>query len=134
MPQASTQLMARAIGPFTIVLALAIALQTPNIDLLTRAFLGDAPLVIVTGFFGLALGCAMLAVHSRWNGPSAIIVSLFGCAMLLRSAMLLIAPQVVDMVATGITGVPGLPLVLAIIGGVIGVWLSYVGWLSKAAP
>lgn len=134
MPQASTQLMARAIGPFLILFAIAVALQSSNLDLLTRAFLGDTPLVFVTGVFGLAVGATMLAAHARWNSPAAIAVTLIGCATFLRSAMLLIAPQVVDMVAAGITGVPGLPAVLSGLGGLLGVWLTYVGWLSKTAP
>jgi hypothetical protein len=126
--------MARIIGPFLLLFTISIVLRAATLDLLVRAFLSDTPLVFVTGAFGLALGAIMIAAHNRWNAPAAIVISLISWATLIRSAMLLIAPPVVAMVAAGVTGVPGLPIVLAGIGFVVGIWLSFVGWLSKSAP
>ena len=134
MPQASTQLMARIIGPFLLLFTISIVLHAATLDLLVRAFCQDGPLVFVTGIFGLALGCIMVGAHTRWNSPAAIVITIIGWLTLIRSAMLLIAPPVVAMVAAGVTGVPGLPIVLAAIGFVVGLWLSSVGWLSKTAP
>lgn len=134
MPQASTQLMARIIGPFLVLFAIGVATRAPTLDLLIRGFLQDGPLVFVTGAFGLAIGCIMVAAHNRWNSPAAVVVSAVGWVTLLRSAMLLIAPTFVAMVATGVTGVPGLPFAIAIVGILIGVWLTIVGWSPSKNP
>lgn len=130
---AMTRGFAKALGIFLIVFALAIVTHADTLWALVPAFIQDGALVFVTGAFGLAVGCAMVAAHHHWNGLAAILITFFGWVTLIRSAVLLFAPQLVSQLASMAMHVPGIPLIPAAIAVMIGIYLSYVGWFAKKA-
>lgn len=132
MPQASTPLMARILGPFLIVFGAALPGRFDAFDIIIPTFFQDAPLVLVAGGLGLALGSVMIALHTRWDGPAAIAITLFGWITFIRSALLVLAPSIVSSLAISIARLPALPLILAAILLMLGLWLTFVGWFAKS--
>jgi hypothetical protein len=100
------------------------------------SFIQDGPLVFVTAVFGVAIGCAMVAAHHHFNNLAALLITIFGWITLIRSAILLFAPQIVSQLASMAMHIPGIPLIPAAIAVMIGVYLTYVGWFAarKGTP
>lgn len=130
MSGASTRTMARMLGPFLIVFGAAIAARADVIAGLVPAFFHNPALVFVTAVFGLALGCIMVAAHTRIDSAAAIVITVFCWITLIRSAILLLAPQLVFLVASAAIQAPGIPLIPAVIAAAIGIWLTLVGWFA----
>lgn len=127
---AMTRAFAKALGVFLILFGLAVAVRADILWALVPAFIQDGPLVFVTAVFGVAIGCAMVAAHHHFNSLAALLVTLFGWITLVRSAVLLFAPQFVSQVASIAMHIPGIPLIPAAIAVLIGVYLTFVGWFA----
>jgi hypothetical protein len=133
---AMTRGFAKALGVFLILFGLGIAVRADILWALVPSFIQDGPLVFVTAVFGVAIGCAMVAAHHHFNSLAALLITIFGWITLIRSAILLFAPQIVSQVASVAMRIPGIPLIPAAIAVMIGVYLTYFGWFAarKGTP
>ncbi len=127
---APTRLMARIIGPFLVVLGIALAMRADSMALLVPTYLQNAPLMLLTGVVTLIVGLIMLAAHHSWSGVAAIVISLFGALTALRGAVILIAP---DLLASlwGSLGGAHVFLIAGPIMALLGAWLAFVGWFAE---
>lgn len=130
-----TRAFARVIGPYvTIVTAVIIARMR---EMAAGTFLADvfASQVVVwlMGGMLLLLGLIIIAFHQYWSSVAAVLISLFGWFLALRGLALMAAPQLFERAATA--SMDMLPLVQAGFGllTLIGLWLTYVGWIAKPA-
>lgn len=130
--RAITRGFAKALGPFLILFGAAVAARWSEMGLLAAGFFQDGPLALVTGAFTLGIGCAMLAAHHHFNSPPAIIVSLFGAVTTVRGLVLLIAPTFLAPAAAHLTAEPGIILVPAALAVLLGLYLTFAGWVAKA--
>ncbi|MBV8816507.1 MAG: hypothetical protein JO271_18610 [Verrucomicrobia bacterium] len=94
-----------------------------------------------TGAMLLFWGLLIIAFHQYWSSLAAVIISIFGWFLAVRGLVLLAAPDFYDRAAMIIAdqrgffrGGPSISVVL-IYGAlvVIGIYLTYVGWLAKPA-
>jgi hypothetical protein len=99
---------------------------------LLPAFMQDAPLVLASGAFTLMAGLAIVGEHHHWTGASAIVISLIGVVAALKGASLMIAPSLGAEMTAAVVRTPLLLLIVAGVALLVGLWLSVVGWLSKA--
>lgn len=129
----STQTMARILGPFVAVIGGAVALRADAMTAIVPAFLGDAPLVLITGAFTLALGLVMVAAHQRWNNAAAIVISVLGWLTALRGAVLLLAGDFVGTIAPYVVNAVGALAAVGVATALLGLWLTFVGWFAKSA-
>jgi hypothetical protein len=130
-PPARTRTVARIVGPYLIVMAAALFARRDEMANLLPGFMADNALVLATGAFTLMAGLTILALHPIWRGAAAFTVSLVGLAAALKGAWLMIAPHW-GAEATG--AFVATPFALEASAGfelAVGVWLVYVGWLSK---
>lgn len=128
-----TGLLARALGPFLLLLALTIFMRYESITLVIPTFAQDGTLILVTGVFTLLIGCLMFAVHHHFNAPAAIAVSVLALIFIVRGASLALIPDVVIGIAAQIARLPIVFLGFTTIFAVIGAWLTFVGWFAKPA-
>jgi hypothetical protein len=126
-----TRTMARIVGPYLIVLAAVLFARQSSLAPLLSAFMPNEPLVLATGAFTLMAGLTMIAAHHHWTGASAIVISLIGVAAALKGASLMVAPSLGAEMTAAVARTPGLLLIAAGVELLVGVWLSFVGWLSK---
>lgn len=128
-----TRLLARIFGPYLVVVAAMLIMRRDQLATIFPAFMRDEPLTMATGAFTLMAGLAILAVHHRWRGASAIAVSLIGVAAAGKGAWLLIAPGV----GAGLVEIAARPpviLPMAALAALAGLWLSAVGWRARSWP
>jgi hypothetical protein len=133
-PTARTRTLARMVGPYLIVLAAALLARQDALPMLLPIFMQNAPLVLATGAFTLMAGLAIVALHHHWTGASAIAISLIGIVAALKGALLMIAPGLGARMTAAAVQTPFLLLLSAAILLLLGLWLSFVGWLSWAWP
>lgn len=130
-PVVRTRMLARIVGPYLVIVAVAMFARLDTLHLLFPAFMQDGPLVFVTGAFALMAGLVVIAFHHHWDTPAAIAISLIGFAAAVKGGLLMIAPTLGS--AMSVAVVQALPvLIIAIVLELAaGLWLSYVGWFQK---
>ena len=132
-PVVRTQTLARIVGPYLVIVAVALFAQLDTLHLLFPAFMQDGPLVFVTGAFTLLVGLVVIALHHHWDSAAAIAISLIGIAAALKGALLMIAPTLGSAMTVTVVQTPPLMLIAIVLELAVGLWLSYVGWFQRSA-
>ncbi|MDX1891197.1 hypothetical protein [Mycolicibacterium sp. 050158] len=125
---ARTRAFARVLGPFLAVATLTVALRAPDMRGLLEAFTGSQVWPWVTGAYLLLGGIAIIAFHQYWGGVAEAIISLLGWLVAARGILLLAFPHVFAAMADRVIGVGAVWAAVYVIMGVIGLYLTYVGW------
>ncbi len=126
--QHRTRMFARVLGPFlTIVMIVALA-RSGDMRQLLPEFTNSAVWPWVTGAFILLGGIAVVAFHQVWNSPAAVIVSVLGWLVVVRGIILLAFPDAFASVANWMIGATGAWIAAFVVMGLIGLYLTYVGW------
>ncbi|HEX4741507.1 MAG TPA: hypothetical protein VH353_09260 [Caulobacteraceae bacterium] len=123
-----TRTLARAVGPYLVVIAVALFARWGTLPILLPAFMQDAPLIFAAGAFTLMAGLAIISAHHHWTGASAIVISLIGVLAALKGAALMISPTLGAELTAVATRTPALLMVVAVVLLLVGLWLSFVGW------
>jgi len=133
MPDASdrTRAFARVIGPFLVIIPISVAVRASELGLVLTAFFQNAALVWITGGLLLFGGLIIIAYHDNWSSLAGIVISLFGWLMALRGTLLLVAPELMARASTAAVSVTPLVVIGFVFFLLIGLWLSYVGWIAK---
>lgn len=131
-PAVRTRILARIVGPYLVIMAIALLVRLATLPLLFPAFMQDGPLVLLSGAFALIVGLTMLVAHHHWSSWAAIAITLIGFAAAIKGALLMIAPDLGSEVTAAVVRTPPVMLVAAALELVLGIWLSFVGWFSKA--
>jgi hypothetical protein len=116
-------------GPYLVIVPGIVALRAPDMGQLASEFFKSDLAVWFTGAGLLFSGLAIIAFHQYWSSVAAVLISLFGWILALRGLVLLVAPELYERAATATDSVP---LVRSIFAAILamGVYLTYVGWLS----
>ena len=126
--QHRTRMFARVLGPFFTIVAIVVALRSPDMPQLLSEFTASDVWPWVVGAFILLGGIAVVAFHQVWRGPAAIIVSVLGWLLVARGIFLLAFPDTFASVANRVIGAVGVWQAVYVFVAVIGLYLSYVGW------
>lgn len=133
--RARTRAFARVIGPFLVVVAASVALRAPDMATILSAFFENPAMVWITGSMMVLVALGIIAQHPYWSNPAAIFVSLFGWYVGLKGLTLLLAPQLIARAGSAVIKMPTMPFVWLSCGVfmLIGLWLSFAGWIAKPA-
>jgi hypothetical protein len=130
-PAARTRTLARIVGPYLVVVGLALATRGDALTQLLPAFMQDKPLTFATGAFTLTAGLVMVAAHHHWSSLAAIAVSLIGVAAALKGAWLMIAPGMGAQLTAAVANAPPALMIAAALQILVGLWLSFAGWFAR---
>lgn len=131
-PSVRTRTLARFVGPYLVVLSAMLIARRDTLPELLPAFMQDAALVLATGAFTLMAGLTMVAAHHHWTRPAAVAVSLIAIVAALKGASLMIVPSLGIEMTTAAVSSPLMLMAAAAAALLVGLWLSFVGWLSKS--
>ena len=134
-PQTRTRMFARAFGPFFLIVPSIIAVRASSqMPVLLREFSGDPMWQWELGAILLMWGSVIIAFHQYWRSVAAVLVSLLGWFLAIRGILILAIPDVYDSAGKTLEQ-NTIPVVRAIFAGLalIGLYLTYVGWVAKAA-
>lgn len=127
-----TRVFARALGPYFVIVSLTAALRAPDMEKLLSDFEASPIWAWFGGAVTLLFGLFIVALHSSWADPPAVIVSALGWLMVIRGTLLLAFPAALMSAANAVIGTG---LVWRIAYGllvVMGLYLTAVGWRSGA--
>lgn len=131
-----TRSFARVLGPFIAVVTAIVAIRAGSIGSQLSSFSTDPMWPWVLGALLFGGGLFIVAFHQYWRGVAAVIISLFGWFLLLRGFVLLAAPQLIVKGAEAATETTSATLGVVRAGfgllALCGVYLTYVGWLTKS--
>lgn len=128
--QARTRTFSRVIGPFLVIVCVTAVARSSDIRALFVQFEANSLWGWVIGASALALGLTMVTVHQYWRGAAAVIVSLLGWLVVLRGVLLLAFPSAFISMANNMIGAPAVWVSLAIVFALVGLYLTYTGWLQ----
>jgi hypothetical protein len=124
--------LARLIGLFLVIIALAMFANGASFADDVRALLQERGVMLVLGLVALTVGLAIVVAHNRWSGGAlTVIVTLFGWLFVLRGIFLLFLPA--DLVARIVEEVALLerPNLFAFLPLALGIYLTYAGFLAR---
>lgn len=131
--EARTRAFARVIGPYVAIVTAVIVTRVPAMatgPFLREVFASDVNIWML-GTALLLGGLLILAHHQYWHNLAAVLISLFGWFLAFRGLLLIAAPQLIQRGAAA--AVPNVLLVQIGFGclSLIGLYLTYVGWIAK---
>jgi len=123
-----TRMFARVLGPFITVIAIVVALRSPDMRGLLDEFTGSQVWPWVTGAYLLLGGIAVIAFHQYWRGAAEVIISVFGWVLAARGVFLLAFPEAFASVSNRVIGATAVWLAVYVAMAIVGLYLTYVGW------
>lgn len=127
-----TRLCARVLGPFLTIVPLAAAIRAPQMHSMLEDFAANPLWPWVVGAFVLLLGLVVVALHTSWANPPAVIVSAVGWLLVVRGVVLLAFPTAFMTAANAVIGANALWRISYVLLALVGLYLSYVGWRPVA--
>jgi hypothetical protein len=124
--------LARLIGLFLSIIALAMLVNGASFADDVRLLLEERGVLLVFGLIALAVGLSIVLAHNRWSGGAlAVTVTLFGWLFVLRGAFLLFLPA--DLIARIVeqVGILERPNLFGFAPLVLGLYLTYAGFLAR---
>jgi hypothetical protein len=131
---ARTRAFARVIGPFLVAVIGALEMRSTETSNFVQLFFENDLIVWIMGTALVLAGLLIVAFHQYWSRPSAVLISIFGWFLLFRGLVLLYAPQFLARAARAAVSGSNSTLFTRLGAGVVllaGLWLSYVGWITK---
>lgn len=123
-----TRMFARVLGPFFVIFAATTVARASDMRQLLSAFEANSALPWVTGGFLLLAALVIVGLHQYWRGAAAIIVSVVGWVFALRALFLMAFPHAFMGAADAAIRMTALWVGVTILIGLVGVYLTYVGW------
>lgn len=132
--QLRTRMFARVLGPFLVLVAATTVARASDMRTLLSDFEANAAWPWVTGAFLLLASLAIIALHPYWRGAAAITVSVVGWVLALRAVFLMAFPHAFMAAANAAIGMTALWVSVDIFIGLVGLYLTYVGWGPAPSP
>lgn len=133
-PELRTRMFARALGPFFVIFAATTVTRASEMRKLLSDFEANSALPWVTASFLLLAGLVIVGLHQYWRGAAAITVSVVGWVFALRAVFLMAFPRAFLGAADAAMRMTALWVSVTVLVGLVGLYLTYVGWKPVPAP
>jgi len=127
----TTRMAARILGPSAVVVGVAVIARRLDMVDIVDAFAQSPATAFFTGLVSVFAGFAMLAFHSRLSSPAAFVITLLNVLMVVRGAVLLFAPKLIDRTAALMNETPNAWVIAGSGVALLGAWLSTIGFSTK---
>lgn len=128
----ATRFCARVAGPFLILLSITVFLRYETLPMLLPSLMQDAPLVLITGIWTLMIGIIFFTAHHHFSSAPAIVLTILAIMLIVRGALLMVFPEPLITMAAYMTQAPLVMLIATAVALLLGLWLSFVGWIAKS--
>ena len=124
-----TIFLAKLIGLTMIIVSLYTLAQKRTVIALIKAMIDDRPLMFFIELVGMIAGLAMVLAHNIWSGTLAIVVTLIGWMLLIRSLVwMVLPPRTMRQLISALRLERNYP-VFAGLSLLIGAYLTYQGFV-----
>jgi hypothetical protein len=121
---------ARLAGPVLALVGLAILLRPQAFRAVLQSFMASPATLYLTGFLALIGSVALVLVHNLWVLDWRIIITVLGWVGVVKGAVIIVQPQSILSLGRVFAARRDAVLVTAAANFIIGLILSYFGYLS----
>jgi hypothetical protein len=125
--------LAKLIGPVLAVVGVALVCNAGVYRILAAEFINSYALIYLSGIIALPVGLALVNTHNEWTADWRVIITIIGWLCLIGGAIRILVPQEGEVIGTAITTMTWWPMLPGIVVLLLGLWLSYAGYLQKPA-
>lgn len=133
-PELRTRMFARVLGPFFVIFAATTVARASDMRKLLSDFEANSALPWVTAGFLLLAALVIVGLHQYWRGAAAVIVSVVGWVFAIRAVFLMAFPHAFLGAADAAMRMTALWVSVAVLVGLVGLYLTYVGWKPVPVP
>ena len=123
--------LARLMGPTFVVIALGMLINLGTYESMIAEALHTGILFYLSGLLSLLAGLAIVNLHNMWCADWRIIVTILGWLMTIGGIIRIVVPQVAIAIGSTIYGGRAATIVVALIVGTLGAFLSLKGYVRR---
>lgn len=127
----STRIVARILGPSAVLVGIAVIVRRLDMVDIVDAFTQSPATEFFTGIVSAIFGFALLSFHNRVSSPGAFVVTLLSFLIVVRGAVLLFAPTLMEHAAAFFNETPNAWTIAGAAAALLGAWLSTIGFSAK---
>jgi hypothetical protein len=118
----------KLLGPVIFTLAIPMIFVPKSLNEITKRFLDDKPLVLISGVLAMTAGLSIVNSHNVWRLDWTLIITLFGWALTIGGASRIIMPHFVTKVGGSMIDSPKATTLVGIFWAVLGGFLAFKGY------
>jgi hypothetical protein len=122
--------LAQLIGPLFLVMGAGALVNRERYREMAHEFLDSRALIYVAGLLAFVPGLAIVLLHNVWAADWRVVITIFGWLGLIGGIFRIVFPQQVTDLGEKILGNVSFMIVPAIVMLLLGVWLSYYGYVA----
>jgi hypothetical protein len=122
--------LAQLIGPLFLVMGAGALVNREGYREMAHEFLDSRALIYVAGLLAFVPGLAIVLLHNVWAADWRVVITIFGWLGLIGGIFRIVFPQQVTDLGEKILGNVSFMIVPAIVMLLLGVWLSYYGYVA----
>ena len=124
----AVEIIARILGPFYIIVAIALFANPGGYREIVEDFLDLPALTYIGGLMALFFGLLILNFHSAWSADWRVLVTILGWMGFAKGAVLIIRPQAFAGLSQSMMGSDARIRVMAVLALVLGLYLAVNGY------
>ena len=124
--------LARLMGPTFVAIALGMLINLGMYESMIAEALHSGILFYLSGLLSLLAGLAIVNLHNTWYADWRVIITILGWLMTIGGIIRIVVPQVAIAIGSTIYGGRAATIVVALIVGTLGAFLSLKGYARRA--
>lgn len=125
-----SELVARALGPFMIVMGVALLTSPRRAAQMAREMRDGALLLFLVGLFALTIGLVIVTIHNIWTAGWPVLITIFGWAAVIGGALRMSMPRLAARAISAAVNRPARARLAASGWLIYGLALSYFGFAA----
>jgi positive regulator of sigma E activity len=123
--------LARLMGPTFVAIALGMLINLGMYESMIAEALHSGILFYLSGLLSLLAGLAIVNLHNTWCADWRVVVTVLGWLMTIGGIIRIVLPQVAIAIGSTIYGGRAATIVVALIVGTLGAFLSLKGYVRR---
>jgi hypothetical protein len=123
--------LARLMGPTFVAIALGMLINLGMYESMIAEALHTGILFYLSGLLSLLAGLAIVNLHNTWCADWRVIITILGWLMTIGGIIRIVVPQVAIAVGSTIYNGRGPTIVVALLVGTLGAFLSFKGYVPR---
>ena len=115
-------------GPVILAFGLFLVTAPAALQGITRRFLSDAPLILMSGVLAMLGGLAIINTHNLWRLDWSVLITVFGWALFVGGSLRVIAPHLVVRAGEAMIEQTGVTRIAGIVWWLLGLFLTVKGY------
>ena len=124
--------LARLLGPTFAAIAFGILINLGMYESMIAEALHPGILFYLSGLLSLLAGLAIINLHNTWYADWRVIITVLGWLMTIGNIVRVVLPQIAIAIGSTIYGGRAPTIVVALIVGALGAFLSFKGYVRRA--